>query len=336
MIRRVLLLLVLSAMLGAGAVYYFLQQPYGQFPEPKYVEFPRGSSARAMARRLEREGVIRYGWEFLLVHSLRRGATLQAGEYRFTAPATVQQVFDRIARGDVYYVELRVPEGSNLFDIAALVEESGVIKAKDFLAAASSPRLIHDFSPRSPSLEGFLFPATYRLTRHTTAQSLCQEMVGQFRRVWTELKGQTRRQDADVHEVVTMASLVEKEAAIPSDRPLIASVFWNRLRRHMTLDCDPTTIYAALLEDRYRGTIYRSDLASKNLYNTYQHAGLPPGPIANAGRESLKAALAPAASEYLFFVARPDRSRGHVFSENLEKHNRAVQEYRRGSAKPKV
>ncbi len=141
------------------------------------------------------------------------------------------------------------------------------------------------------------------------------------------------RQASIVQRIVTMASMVEKETAVPAERPEVASVYYNRLDRGMALDCDPTTIYAALLEKRYRGTIYRSDLASTNEYNTYTHAGLPPGPIANPGVESLKAALGPATTSYLYFVAKPDGSGSHQFSSDIEAHNRAVEEYRRGLRK---
>jgi UPF0755 protein len=137
-----------------------------------------------------------------------------------------------------------------------------------------------------------------------------------------------------VNEIVTLASLIEKETGRPEDRPIVASVYENRLRKGMALDCDPTTIYAALLDQRYRGTIYRSDLDSDNAYNTYRHTGLPPGPIANPGLASLKAALAPAETDYLYFVAKPDGSGGHQFSETKEQHNIAVQQYRRANKPP--
>jgi len=182
--------------------------------------------------------------------------------------------------------------------------------------------------PRAPTLEGFLFPATYRLTRHTSAKQICREMTDKFRRTWKEI-GKT---DASVHNTVTLASLIEKETAQPSERPAVASVFRNRLRIGMTLDCDPTTIYASKLEARYRGTIHRSDLESMNLYNTYKHSGLPPGPIANPGEASLRAALAPADTDYLYFVAKPGGG-SHQFSSNISDHNLAVQAYRRGQAR---
>jgi len=198
--------------------------------------------------------------------------------------------------------------------------------AAEFQKAAHDPAPIHDLDPQAPTLEGYLFPDTYRVTRHTTAAQLCRQMTDRFRRSWAELNPGT----ANLHDTVTLASLVEKEAKLPAERPLIASVFVNRLQIGMPLQCDPTTIYAAMIEERYRGAIYRSDLKSKQLYNTYQHAGLPPGPIANPGIASLKAALEPAASKYLYFVARVGGGGAHQFSSALADHDRAVQQYRRG------
>ncbi len=192
---------------------------------------------------------------------------------------------------------------------------------------ARDPALIRDLAPGAPTLEGYLFPSTYRITRATTVQQLCVMMTGQFRKHWRAFQPR----GATANNTVTLASLVEKETAVPEERPIVASVYENRLRKGMALDCDPTTIYAALLEERYRGAIYRSDLNSNNAYNTYQHAGLPPGPIANPGIESLKAALAPAETDYLYFVAKPDGSGGHQFSTTMEQHNVAVQKYRRAT-----
>ena len=213
-----------------------------------------------------------------------------------------------------------------MFDIAASIDRFDFIKGADFLRAARDPSLIHDLAPQAPSLEGYLFPSTYRLTRRTTVQQLCQMMTDQFRKNWRDL--QNTDHPASVNDTVTLASLVEKETAVPLERPEVAAVFQNRLRLGMALDCDPTTIYASMLEQRYRGTIHRSDLDSANRYNTYKHPGLPPGPIANPGVASLKASLQPAATDYLYFVAKADGSGGHQFSKSIEEHNRAVDQYR--------
>jgi UPF0755 protein len=275
--------------------------------------------------------VIRYPWQFLAVRALRPGARLQAGEYQFSESAAAFRVYARISRGDVFFYELSVPEGSNIFDIASSIDRFDFIKGADFLKAARDPAFIHDIAPQAPTLEGYLFPSTYRLTRRTTVQQLCQLMTDQFRKNWRELQ---KPNAASANDVVTLASLVEKETAVPNERPLIAAVFQNRLRIGMALDCDPTTIYASMLEQRYRGAIYRSDLDSANRYNTYKHAGLPPGPIANPGLAALKAALDPAATDYLYFVAKADGSGGHQFSKSIEEHNRAVEQYRHNVRKP--
>jgi UPF0755 protein len=329
--KRLLSAILLLALLAAAVGYMSLHAAYQGFHEPVILDFPKGTSTQEMAQQLAEKGVIRYSWQFLIVRALNPGRKLQAGEYQFSRADTPSGVLNRIARGDVFFYELVVPEGSNIFDIASSVGRFGFLKSADFLKAARNPALIHDLAPEAPTLEGYLFPATYRITRSTTVEQLCLMMTNQFRKQWRELQASPGARPAN--EIVTLASLVEKETGRSEDRPIVASVYENRLRKGMALDCDPTTIYAALLDARYRGTIYRSDLASDNAYNTYRHVGLPPGPIANPGLASLKSALAPAETNYLYFVAKGDGSGGHQFSETMEQHNVAVQQYRR-SIKP--
>ncbi|HEV2690084.1 MAG TPA: endolytic transglycosylase MltG [Bryobacteraceae bacterium] len=330
LVRLFLLFVLLLAAAGAGA-YWLLNQPYQGFTQPVVLEFPKGTSTASMGKQLAQAGVLRYDWEFLLARALRPDARLQAGEYQFTRPASALTVFDRIVRGDVFYYEITVPEGSNMFDISAAIDRLGFLHGTDFLRIARDPAMISDLDPKAPTLEGYLFPSTYRVTRSATVQQLCHMMTDLFRKHWREL--QKADQPADVHDTVTLASMVEKETAVADERPTVASVYQNRLRLHMTLDCDPTTIYAALLEQRYRGVIYRSDLESTNEYNTYRHTGLPPGPIASPGASALKAALSPAETDYLYFVAKPDGSGGHQFSKSMAEHNRAVQLYRQRHGK---
>ncbi len=321
--RLAAILVLLTA--AAGFLMYRLSRPYQGFSSVTYVEFEYGTSAREIADRLANAGVVRSPLDFWLARLAAQQVKLQAGEYRFAGPASPLEVVRRIARGDVFYYELVVPEGKNMFDIAAAVEQLGVFPASAFLTAARNPALIRDLDPAAPSLEGYLFPNTYRLNHSTTPERLCRMMTGKFREEWKKLHSA-----ADVHRTVTLASLVEKEGKLAEERPVIAAVFENRLRLGMKLDCDPTTIYAALLEGRYRGTIYRSDLESGHPYNTYRHAGLPPGPIANPGMASLKAVLAPAESEALYFVLRPGDSGAHEFSRNIVQHEAATAKYRRG------
>ena len=328
-ITRLLTVLILAGAGAAALVYYSLKRPYQGFEKPVILDFPKGTTTRGMADQLAQAGVIRYAWEFLAVRSLRPRARLLAGEYQFAQPASASTVFDRIARGDVFFYELTVPEGSDMFDIAASLQRLEFLSSGDFLSAARNPGLIRDLAPGAPTLEGYLFPSTYRLARTTTVVQLCRMMTEQFRKNWRELGA--ANPSGNVNAIVTLASMIEKETALPAERPLVASVYTNRLRIGMALDCDPTTIYAARLEERFHNTIYRSDLASDNAYNTYRHAGLPPGPIANPGLAALKAALAPADTKFLYFVAKADGSGGHQFSETKEQHDVAVQQYRRAT-----
>lgn len=320
--------------LFAGA----LLLPYRGFQNDAFVDIPRGTGTRGIAEALAKAGVVRYPWQFLLVRAVRPSAKLQAGEYRFSNAASAREVFNRIVRGDIYYFEFTVPEGSNMFDIAHELEAQKVLAAADFLRAAADPAPIADLAPKAKNLEGFLFPSTYRLTNGVTAEQLVRQMTGEFRKQWKKLSDDASAVEpskANIQHVVTLASLVEKETGVADERPLVASVFANRLTKGMRLECDPTTIYAALLENRYRGAIHKSDLARANPYNTYQNAGLPPGPIANPGAASLAAALAPAETKYLFFVAAPEGG-SHRFSENIAQHEKAVVEYRHAAQRAAV
>lgn len=326
---RFLGILIFLAVLAGGLAAWRLLAPYQGFQHETFVDLPRGSGTSGIAGRLAQAGVIRNRWDFLLARIVERGRWLQAGEYRFAKADSVLGVYSRIARGDIFYYTLVVPEGKNMFDIASAAAAFGLFDERQFLEAARDATLVHDIDPKAPSLEGYLFPGTYRLTRHTTPQLLCQKMTARFREAWRGLNA-----TADPHNTITLASLVEKEAKLPEERPRIAAVFDNRLKLGMKLDCDPTTIYAALLESRYRGTIYRSDLDSTNPYNTYQHAGLPPGPIANPGLASIQAVLTPDNStSALYFVLRPDGSGGHEFSQTLARHSEAVTRYHRAQAR---
>lgn len=321
-------LLCLLLLAGLGYVGWSVVTPYRAFSEPVFVDFPRGTGSNEMASILTKKGVVKDRWVFLAARAFNRGKILQAGEYRFEQPASALDIVGRIARGDIYFMELLIPEGYNLFEIAQAVSKLGFISEAKFLEAARNPAAIHDLDPAAKSLEGYLFPNKYRVYRHTTAAQLCKTMTTEFRTRWNAAGG-----EGDPHRVVTLASLVEREAHLAGEQPLVASVFANRLRAGMRLGCDPTVVYAALLEHRYRGTIHRSDLQSRNPYNTYVHEGLPPGPIANPGLGALKAALSPATTKYFYFVAKADGSGGHNFSESLAKHEAAVAVYRRASGK---
>ena len=325
------LFLLLLLLLAASATAYVAFTPFGPTTET-FVDIPSGTGSLGIAARLANAGVIRSRFAFELWRRYK-GGTLRAGEYRFDHPATVGEVYARIARGDVFTLTLAVPDGFNIFDIADAAQKAGLGSAQDFLAAERrDTNLISDLSPHPQSLEGFLFPDTYRFSRHSTPDRMVAAMVKRFRAAAVE-EGLLAPPDAigdkslyDVARVVTMASLVEKEVRVEAERPLVAGVFENRLATGMALATDPSVIYAALLEDRWRGTIYRSDLQSDSLYNTYKHKGLPPGPIANPGVAALRAAMKPARTNFLYFVAD---AQGHSrFSVDLKEHAAQVQTYR--------
>jgi UPF0755 protein len=322
--KKVLLLLFVVS-LPVLILFGIYRQPIPSYEGEKFVEIPKGASTMRIGEILEAEGLLRSPLQTWLWRAVHPGKKFQAGEYVFRKEQTLDAVLSKLARGDVYFGQLTIPEGSSIYDIARILEEQKLLSGAEFLKAAQDPTLIRDLDERAPTLEGYLFPSTYRLPRKITGQSLCVRLTKQFREVWKSL-----HTDASPREVVTLASLVEKESAAPEERPRIAGLFTNRLKKGMKLECDPTVIYAALVENRYRGTIYKSDLMNPNPYNTYQNVGLPPGPIANPGLESLKAALKPAQTEDIFFVAQPGATGHHVFSKNLTDHNRAVEAYRRG------
>ncbi len=299
--------------------------------ETKYVLLYPGWSTRHIARTLQQEGIIRSVTAFLMVHYAKGQGTLKAGEYKFEVPANALQVRDRVLRGDVFARTVVVPEGYNIYDIAAVVEQAGLGTAADFVTVAKSDlQPLRDIDPQAQSLEGYLFPETYHFTRIDTAHEIAAAMVHRFRQTAQKI-GLLGR--PDIHRIVTMASIVEKETAVSGERPLVASVYYNRLGSNMALGADPTVIYAALLAGRYRGTIYESDLQFDSPYNTYKYPGLPPGPIANPGAAALEAAMHPAQSEFLYFVS--DNNGHHRFSRNLAEHARNVAAYRKSAAAPR-
>ena len=320
---RILLVLFVLVLLGIAVAAYVVLAPYGGSVE-KFVDIPSGTGALEMGSLLESRGVIRSRYGFDLLRVLRKGR-LRAGEYRFDHAASALEVYRRIVRGDVYTRTVVIPEGYNIFDIAGAVEAAGLLPAAEFLAAErSDTALVADLVRVPPaSLEGFLFPDTYRFSRHTTSSTMLATMVRRFRQ---KTAGLGVSPGENLERAVTIASIVEKEVGVGGERPLVASVFENRLRAGMPLQTDPTVIYAALLDGRYRGTIYASDLHAASAYNTYAHAGLPPGPICSPGLASLAAALHPAETSYLYFVS--DAAGHSVFSTTLGEHQRHVAAYR--------
>lgn len=322
--RRFLVLLLLLVLVAIPFAYLDFLRPAGPGGEV-FLEVAPGTGSRAIGATLAAQGIIRSEYAFDVWHVLR-GGTLKAGEYRFDQPATLPDVYRRLVKGDVYTRTVTIPEGFNLFDIAQAVEDAQLGTKDSLLAAASqNVSLIADLDPGAKNLEGYLFPDTYRFQRHQPPSQILGAMVRRFRQNSASIGLQT-----DYHRIVTLASLVEKETPAAQDRPLVASVLSNRLARNMPLMTDPTVIYAALLEKRYRGTIYQSDLKRESAYNTYLHAGLPPGPICSPGTASLAAAMNPASSNYLYFVADAGAAGHSRFAATLEEHQRNVTAYRQG------
>jgi UPF0755 protein len=332
-----LFFLFLAAVAGAAAWFVFL--PAGPQTET-FVEIAPGSSTTQIAAELERSGIVRSRYAFELVRMWKRGR-LKAGEYRFDHQAPVVEVYNRIARGDVFTLAVTVPEGANRFDIAARIAQAGLLATppagesaqQDFLAATvKETSLIADLDPHAGTVEGYLFPDTYRFPRKATAQQMIAAMVRRFRQVGAQIGLIPPAPTQDTHSVVTLASLVERETAIPAERPLVASVLSNRLEKKMPLMTDPAVIYGLEVEGRYRGAIYQSDLTDPKHdtpYNTYRHAGLPPGPVANPGIPALRAAMHPATTDYLYFVAAGSDPQGKSrFAATLDEHNKNVASYR--------
>ena len=323
---RALITLFLLVVLAAGACVAW--QVYAPVTPPanSSLLLHSGYSTRRIAAELKKAGVIRSELAFRLWHATHPKPSLKAGEYRFERDATLPQVYERIARGDIYFHVVTIPEGYTMFDIAQAMEDAGLGSAADFLQVAETQtQLISDLAPEAKSLEGYLFPNTYQFTRTQSLEEMAAEMVHQFRIVAQQI-GLTSGSNLNVPSVVTMASIVEKETAASEERPRVASVYYNRLALKMALDADPSVIYAELLTGTYQGSLHHADLAVSSPYNTYRFPGLPPGPIGNPGRSALEAALHPDSTKFLYFVS--DGNGHHRFARSLEEHNRNVTAYR--------
>jgi len=321
-LRKLLGILLLLVLTACAWLAWGLMSPVTP-PGQKFVLLRSGLTTHRIAAELKYAGVIRNERAFLIWHYLHHKRSLKAGEYLFERPATIIDIHRRLERGDIYTHTVVVPEGFTMFDIAGAIEQSGLGSREDFLKVAQSDTdLIKDLAPQATSLEGYLFPDTYEFTRTQSMREIATLMVHHFRQVANTIGLTT-----DVHPTVTMASIVEKETAAPAERPLVASVYYNRLTKRMALDADPSVIYAELLAKTYSGALHHDDMQTKSPYNTYRCPGLPPGPIANPGRGSLEAAMHPASSNFLYFVS--DGNGQHRFARSLEEHNQNVNAYRR-------
>jgi peptidoglycan lytic transglycosylase G len=329
--RRLILVVVAVAALAAavaGVYYARVDEKYqGYSGSERFVEIAPGTGSRAIGKALVDAGVVRDEWTFrLAVFLTGTQRELKAGEYRFTTPASAKDVARKLARGDVFLRPITFPEGLSLKEMASIYQSRGLGTSAAFLAAARNTSAVKALDPAARDLEGYLFPDTYNVPRKMSADALVHKMAQAFLRVYGEtVQKEVEARGGNLREVVTLASIVEKEAAQPDERPIIAAVYQNRLRIGMGLQCDPTVIYALEKAGRYTGNLTKADLKLDSPYNTYKYAGLPPGPIASPGRASLEAAARPAAVDYLYFVSRNDGS--HVFATTLAEHNRNVKQW---------
>ena len=343
--RRLLLLLFGAVAVGLLCLAHDLLSPYRGYSGNMLLVIEPGWSASQAADLLLARGVLRHRLPFLLRYwAGRPRRALRAGEYLFDRPLRPIDVYRRLVQGDVFLHPVVIPEGSDRFDIARILNLRLGIDPAQFFRITQQAAAIRDLDPSAPSLEGYLFPDTYRFPRGVSAATVVITMLARFRHIVATRfanqglspaspsppqigRGTKDGGKGGWHEVITLASLVEKETPEASERPLIAGVFERRLERGMPLQCDPTVVYAARLDTRPAGPITQSDLGFDSPYNTYRYAGLPPGPIANPGEASIRAALHPADGDALYFVA--NNHGGHVFARTLAEHQRNVSRYRR-------
>jgi len=329
--KKLLLVMIVCGVLGAAGAWWSYRQlepPYRGFDAAEvFVEIPQGASVAAMADRLADAGVILHPLAFRIAARMSGSERmLKAGEYRFADPATPGDVVARLAKGDVYTRAVTFREGLTMWDTAEVFAAAGLGTVEEFLIEARDPSRILSIDPDARSLEGYLFPDTYQLPRSAGAKGMVDAMVAGFLRAFdADLRAAATARGVSVREVVTIASLVEKETAHPPERPIVSAVYQNRLRINMGLQCDPTVIYALRLANRWNGNLTRENMRIDSPYNTYRYAGLPPGPIASPGRASLEASVRPSADTYLYFVSRNDGT--HVFSSTFAEHSRAVQQW---------
>ncbi len=325
-LRKLFTLFLLIAVAVGGWLAWALWTPITPQGQ-KFVLLRPGFSTRRIANELKSAGVIRSADAFVFWHYLHRKHSLKAGEYVFDKTADAREVHDRLVRGDIFVHTVVIPEGYTMFDIAHAMEQAGLGSSQEFLQVAESDTaLISDLDPDAKTLEGYLFPNTYEFTRTESMQEMVAAMVKQFRQVAREIG-----LNQDVQKTVTVASIIEKETAVSEERPLVASVYYNRLAHDIALQADPSVIYAEQLQGAYGGALHHADMRFPSSYNTYTHPGLPPGPIGNPGKSSLEAAMHPATTDYYYFVS--DGNSRHRFARSLEEHNRNVAAYRRAIAK---
>jgi UPF0755 protein len=329
---KILLIIVFTfiIVLAASGLFFFLEisnfakEPFHTADHDRVFTIKPGQSLNLIAQNLEQQDIISNQTYFKLFTRFRKSEKkLQAGEYLLSASKTPEQILGILLKGRVKQYKLTVPEGLNIKEVASLVEKSGFCNAMDFINLCHDTSFIISLGVKTNTLEGYLFPDTYFFPRNTSCKDVAITMVKHFKSTFTnEWQKRAQKLDLSIHEIVTLASIIEKETGDASERPLISSVFHNRLKKNMRLESDPTVIYG--IKD-FDGNIKRKHLKMVTPYNTYQMKGLPVGPIANPGALSLKAALYPDQSEFIFFVSKKDTT--HKFSKTIQEHNRAVRKY---------
>jgi UPF0755 protein len=321
-------LAVLTAAL-LSAFLLFDTHPTGNW-EGKLVLVPKGSPLPEVVEILREGGILPHPLAFrALVLLTFSGRRLHYGEYAFPTPPSAFEAWRRLVRGDVIKYEVTVPPGANLYDVAELLEKKKLAKAEAFLVTAASPAVLRRLEIPGESAEGYLFPDSYVFVKPVTPEEILEFMVRQFhRKVPPDAEIRAKEEGLSLHQVVTIASIIEKETGVEEEKPIVSAVIRRRLALGMPLQMDPTVIYGV---KRFDGTVTRKDLRTEGPYNTYLNQGLPPGPIANPGTAALAAALNPSKEEYLYFVSRNDGS--HTFSRSLPEHNRAVERFRRAVRK---
>ncbi len=321
------LLVSLSIFLGYLWREFALVRPSDQKVEAVFEVKP-GSSFSSISKELEKAKLVVNSKAFYIyARLLRESGKVKVGEYALNTNMTAQEVLNVITSGMSIQRSFTVAEGKNIFEIAQSYEENGYGKASDFLKVCRDPSLVREVTgSENNSLEGYLFPETYMLTKYTTTRDLVGQMIKRFNYVFEDEAKTHPDTKLSKHQIITLASIVEKETGAPEERPMIASVFLNRLEKRMMLQTDPTIIYAkALVSGKYEINIRKDDITAHHPYNTYTVFGLPPGPIASPGRESLKAVFSPAQSKYVFFVSKNNGT--HIFSEDYQAHEKAVNQY---------
>ncbi len=323
-IRIAALGILLLISIAAG---YFYSQLWGRHLEKAlHLDVPRGASGKAVLHDLEKRRVISSTLPAQLYLRVR-GGSIRWGSYSFPPGISVEKLLSRLIEGRVDTLSVTIPEGARALEIGDLLDAAGIRAERPWKEIIRSTRWIADLAPDAATLEGFLFPDTYHVDSGLDSGAVARQMIQNFRGVWAEERAAVSGDGRSLEDILTLASLVESETGVSSERARIAGVYLNRLRKGMLLQCDPTVIYALERHGLYRGTLSRRDLKFDDPYNTYLRPGLPPGPICNPGRAAIRAAIQPEKHSYLYFVAAGDG--GHRFSRTLKEHNRAVADYRR-------